>query len=104
MRGSSPTDDVAIHAMESLSGENHIFLTCSDRGELILWDSRVVAGTGSLKCSPSQTAGASSGGTEKQGGHAMAVCGNKCATLSDRGRLRIFDRRGAAWIPQASCN
>ncbi|CAI8011413.1 WD repeat-containing protein 73 [Geodia barretti] len=92
--------DVAIHAVESLSGENHIFLTCSDRGELILWDSRV-PGTGSLKFSPSPTTGASSGGTE--GGHAMAVCGNKCATLSDRGRLRIFDRRGASWIPQASC-
>ena len=73
-----------------------MFITCSDGGELSLWDSRLADG-GSLKFPSTPTPqGATSGGSVAGARHGMAVCGGKCATLSGGGDLRVCDRRGVA--------
>ena len=93
-----------IHALESLSEDSNTFLTCSNRGELMLWDARTL-NRGSLIFTPSPAAGVKrpTADGEEQGAHGMVVCGDKCATLSDSGRLNVYDRRGASsWLPLAS--
>ena len=108
----SSAEDAVIHAIESPVGECNVFLTCSSRGELTAWDSRLADSRGPLvKYSPHPppTPGADPGGTattkeEEEGGYAMAVCGDRCATFSDRGRLRVYERRGPSWLPLASCD